>query len=196
MENLFSGYWRDVLQSRPNHFEMAVEKNTTASVLRPIASKYTIPMTSGRGYASLPPRHDMVARWRDSGKEWRRRAGIEWSEVETWAEFMAGWDRIRHPVGDDVVRRAWIAAQAAEEVRELAGGGDARLTLLARFCRELAREPLPEAFFPSSPTVARLLGIDPPVAWRLLRGLCALGLLEIVERGARQRAHRYRWIGK
>lgn len=69
VKNLFKGYFRDLLQSQPNHIELLVEKNTMASVLRPIASKYTIPMTSGRGYASLPPRKGMVDRFRASGKE-------------------------------------------------------------------------------------------------------------------------------
>ncbi|QDU41718.1 hypothetical protein Mal52_01710 [Symmachiella dynata] len=69
LENLFSGYWRDLLQSQPNHVELLVEKNTVASALRKIAAKYTLPMTSGRGYSSLPPRKAMVDRFRASGKE-------------------------------------------------------------------------------------------------------------------------------
>ena len=62
MENFLCNYWRDLLQSQPNHIELLVEKNTVASVLRLIAAKYTMPMTSGRGYSSLPPRKAMVDR--------------------------------------------------------------------------------------------------------------------------------------
>jgi len=69
LRNLFSGYWRDLLQSQPNWPEVVVEKNTVASSLRSIAAKYTVPMTSGRGYSSLPPRKDMVDRFRASGRE-------------------------------------------------------------------------------------------------------------------------------
>ena len=68
-ENFLSGYWRDLMQSQPSHEEILVEKNTVAKVLKPIASKYTIPMTSGRGYSSLPPRKAMVDRFKQSGKE-------------------------------------------------------------------------------------------------------------------------------
>jgi len=68
LRNLFSGYWRDLLQSQPNWIELLVEKNTVASSLRPIASKYTVPMTSGRDYSSLPPRKEMVDRFRASGR--------------------------------------------------------------------------------------------------------------------------------
>jgi len=69
LDNFLSGYWRDLLQSQPNHVELLVEKNTVASALRKVAAKYTLPMTSGRGYSSLPPRKAMVDRFRASGKE-------------------------------------------------------------------------------------------------------------------------------
>jgi hypothetical protein len=69
LENLFSGYWRDLLQSQPNWIELLVEKNTVASSLREIAAQYTIPMTSGRGYSSLSPRKDMIDRFQASGRE-------------------------------------------------------------------------------------------------------------------------------
>jgi hypothetical protein len=69
LDDLFSGYWRDRQQSQPNHIEMLVEKNTVASLLRSVAAKYTVPMTSGRGYSSLPPRKAMVDRFRKGGRE-------------------------------------------------------------------------------------------------------------------------------
>jgi hypothetical protein len=69
LENLFSGYWRDLQQSQPNWIELLVEKNTVAASLERIASKYTVPMTSGRGYSSLPPRKNMIDRFLASGRE-------------------------------------------------------------------------------------------------------------------------------
>lgn len=69
LEDLFSGYWRDLLQSQLNHIELLVEKNTVATLLKQTAGKYTIPMTSGRGYSSLPPRKAMVDRFRENGRE-------------------------------------------------------------------------------------------------------------------------------
>lgn len=68
-EDFLSGYARDLLQSQPNHVELLVEKNTVATCLERVAAKYTIPMTSGRGYSSLPPRKAMVDRFRASGRE-------------------------------------------------------------------------------------------------------------------------------
>jgi hypothetical protein len=68
-DGMFKGYWRDLMQSQPNHTELLVEKNTVASIAREVAMQYCIPMTSGRGFCSLPPRHAMAKRFKSSGKE-------------------------------------------------------------------------------------------------------------------------------
>jgi hypothetical protein len=68
-ERFLGGYYRDLQQSQPNWVELLVEKNTVASQLRRVAAKYTLPMTSGRGYSSLPPRKAMVDRFGRSGRE-------------------------------------------------------------------------------------------------------------------------------
>jgi hypothetical protein len=68
LNEMFRGYWRDLMQSQPNHVELVGEKNTVGSILRPVAGDYTIPLTTGRGYCSLPPRHAMAKRFRASGK--------------------------------------------------------------------------------------------------------------------------------
>lgn len=69
INKFLKGYWRKLMQSQPCHFELLVEKNTIAPIIRPIAAKYCIPMISGRGYSSLPPRYDMLKRFEKSGKE-------------------------------------------------------------------------------------------------------------------------------
>ena len=63
------GYWRDLMRSQPNHVELLVEKNTVEPIVQTIASRYTIPITSGRGFCSIPPRQLMLQRFRKSGKE-------------------------------------------------------------------------------------------------------------------------------
>jgi len=40
-----------------------------SGIIKPVAERYCIPVTSGRGFASLPPRADMVRRYLASGKE-------------------------------------------------------------------------------------------------------------------------------
>lgn len=68
-DQFLKSYWRGLLQSQPNWIELLVEKNTVANQVRSVAAKYTVPMTSGRGYSSLPPRKEMVDRFRESGRE-------------------------------------------------------------------------------------------------------------------------------
>lgn len=67
--HLFRGYRRDLLQSQSDHIELVVEKMTVQGIIKPIAMKYCLPMTVGRGYCSLEPRWDIVDRFRQSGKD-------------------------------------------------------------------------------------------------------------------------------
>ena len=62
-------YWRDLQQSQPKHIEIIVEKNTVESIVTPVAMKYTIPVTSARGYCSIPPRKAIAERLSRSGKD-------------------------------------------------------------------------------------------------------------------------------
>ncbi|MFH1923063.1 MAG: ParB N-terminal domain-containing protein [Planctomycetota bacterium] len=69
LDSLFKGYWRDLMQSQPNHVEVVGEKNTIAGIIRPVCAEYCITYTLGRGYCSLPPRHQIVERYSASGKD-------------------------------------------------------------------------------------------------------------------------------
>lgn len=69
LDRFCKGYWRDLMQSQPNHIEIVCEKNTVEPILRPVAMEYTIPLTSGRGYCSLSPRKEMADRFEASGKD-------------------------------------------------------------------------------------------------------------------------------
>lgn len=62
-------YFRNLQSSQPAHVEIMGEKNTIGSIIRPVASEYTIPVTLGRGFCSSPPRHDMAVRFQQSGKD-------------------------------------------------------------------------------------------------------------------------------
>jgi ParB-like chromosome segregation protein Spo0J len=68
-DDFCKGYSRDLMQSQPNHIEIVGEKNTVESIIRPVAAQYCIPVTIGRGYCSLRPRHDIAERFRKSGKD-------------------------------------------------------------------------------------------------------------------------------
>lgn len=62
------GYWRDLMQSQESHIEIAVEKNTAVKLIREVAMKYTIPVTSLRGMASMPTKYRIAQRFKQTGK--------------------------------------------------------------------------------------------------------------------------------
>lgn len=63
-----SGYWRDLLQSQPDHIEVIGEKNTLLPIIKPVCADYTVPLTIGRGFCSVPPRKAIYDRWHTSRK--------------------------------------------------------------------------------------------------------------------------------
>jgi hypothetical protein len=69
VDEFCSGYWRDLMQDQPNHIEIVGEKLTIEGIIRPVASRYCIPYTIGRGYSSLPPRKAMYDRYLASKKQ-------------------------------------------------------------------------------------------------------------------------------
>jgi hypothetical protein len=69
VEKLFTGYWRDLLQTQPNHVEVVCEKNTIYHMVLRVTEKYQIPTSSGRGFNSIDPWNDLYERFEDSGKE-------------------------------------------------------------------------------------------------------------------------------
>ena len=54
LDEFLKGYLRDLEAPEPCHVEILGEKNTVASIIRPVAEEYTIPFTLGRGYSSPP----------------------------------------------------------------------------------------------------------------------------------------------
>jgi hypothetical protein len=69
VSNLFGGYWRDLLQSQPNHIEVVCEKNAIYHMVLRVTNKYQIPTSSGRGFNSIDPWHDLYERYSQSGKK-------------------------------------------------------------------------------------------------------------------------------
>jgi hypothetical protein len=69
MDGFCKDYWRDLMQSQPNHIEIVGEKNTIEPIIRPVAARYCIPVTIGRGYCSLQPRYEIAVRFGKSGKD-------------------------------------------------------------------------------------------------------------------------------
>jgi len=62
VKNMLRDYWRDLQQGQPLHLELVAEKNTVLDTLRPIADRYTVPLTILRGYPSFSALAQMAAR--------------------------------------------------------------------------------------------------------------------------------------
>ncbi len=69
MDDLLNSYWRDLMQSQPNHVEIVAEKNTLQNVLRPVAMDFCIPITFGRGQCSTRPLYNIAERYKRCSKE-------------------------------------------------------------------------------------------------------------------------------
>jgi hypothetical protein len=68
VKGILNGYWRNLMQSQTNHFEIIAEKNTLHSLLHPVAANFCIPLTIGRGQCSTRPLYNIAQRFKRSGK--------------------------------------------------------------------------------------------------------------------------------
>lgn len=69
LKNFLLGYRRNLMQSQPSHIEIVAEKLTVQSTIRPVAERFCIPYTIGRGFANLPVRQQLADRFYESGKK-------------------------------------------------------------------------------------------------------------------------------
>lgn len=68
LNGLFKGFRRNLQQSQPNHIEIIIEKATAENIVQPVAAEFCINVTPERGQCSLPPRHKLAQRFKNSGK--------------------------------------------------------------------------------------------------------------------------------
>jgi hypothetical protein len=86
INNLFGGYWRDLLQSQPNYVEVVCEKNKVYHMVLRVTEKYQIWTSSGRGFNGIDPWHDLMQRYIRSGK--RRLIVIVLSDFDPEGEMI------------------------------------------------------------------------------------------------------------
>jgi hypothetical protein len=118
VDGFCTGYARDLMQGQAKHVELVGEKLTVEGIVRPIAARYRIPYTIGRGYSSLPPRKAMYDRYEASGKAMLVILFLGdhdpegWNIAETFAKSM------RDDFGVDEVVAVKVALKP-EQVRQL-----------------------------------------------------------------------------
>jgi ParB-like nuclease domain len=68
LEGFLTGYWRNLMQSQSDHFEILAEKLTVQTVLQQVAEDHTIPLTIMRGMSAMVRKRNIVDRYRLSRK--------------------------------------------------------------------------------------------------------------------------------
>lgn len=124
-------------------------------------------------------------------EDWHRRAlpviGTK-DFIDTWADFVSGWEKVRYPSGDgpvDIAFRRGLRRSPPQKAVELYGDTSPILAL-ASLCRELQRQRAEGEYFPlDCRTASRLLGVDKSTAWRHLKVLCVDGILVAGSKGSR-----------
>jgi hypothetical protein len=117
--------------------------------------------------------------------------------LEVWADFVQAWKKVKVPVGEGVIHKAFVRAKKSGPppmVTELYGAGP--IGLLAALCRELQGTVGDREFFLDCRTAGRLIGVDHTTAWRYLEVLCADGILKAGAKGSKttRKASSFRYI--
>jgi hypothetical protein len=113
VKQLFGGYWRNLLQSQPNHIECLVEKNTVYHMALQVTSKYQIPTRSARGFNCIDSLHDIAeAYWRSGKKRLVLNVMADWDPEGEVIPHDAG-RRLRDDFGIDepVIIKAGVTRQ-------------------------------------------------------------------------------------
>ena len=119
------------------------------------------------------------------------------SKDEYWFEFLEGYERVKSPLGEEAITRAWKQAHLLQPPKAAEQFEHPQIRLLVALCRELQRAAGHEPFYLSCRTVQRLFRHDLHTTAALwLRGLVRSKIIEEVEKGGPQtnRASRYRYL--
>jgi hypothetical protein len=119
--------------------------------------------------------------------------------LETWADFIVAWGKVKYPAGqapvDAAFSRALHASPPATAIELYPG--ETGIVLLATLCRELEHIAGAGEFFLDTRTAGRLLNVDHSTAWRWLKVLCADGVLRAGATGSKatRKASRFSYTG-
>lgn len=131
--------------------------------------------------------------FRDLVRLWRDRADIAVPLEAVFGEFLAGWEKVRFPIGRNPLAR--VMARIRDFPAEAAAYEGEESRQLVAICRALQEEAGDGPFYLSCRVAADALGLDRMDVHRRLRVLRADGLLQVVKPGTKTRATRYRYLG-
>ena len=131
-------------------------------------------------------------------REWHRRAlpKIDTKPFdETWADFVYGWNRVKYPKGEGMLKIA--VDKALEAINHLSAEQEyesEEAQLLVRICYELQRLQGENPFFLSCYSAGYVLGVSHKKANKMLQMLVADEIIVLVEKNTTTRATRYRYV--
>jgi len=115
--------------------------------------------------------------------------------LESWADFVHAWEKVRVPAGKGAVETAFTRAVASVPppiATKLYGQGP--IVLLAALCRELQRIAGDGEFYLDCRKAGELIGVAHTTAWEYLNILCADGVLAAGAKGNQTKASRFRFV--
>lgn len=116
--------------------------------------------------------------------------------METWADFMRGWEKVRRPFGEVMN----LILDGVDDDPLPAGiealGYGKRGQKLVKICKRLADHHAPEPFFLGARQAGDLLGIHFTDASKLLAALVFDDVLKLVKKGSGKRASEYTWVAQ
>jgi hypothetical protein len=132
-------------------------------------------------------------------EEWHRRALPIISTkdfLESWAEFVPAWSKVKVPIGQGAIDVACERARASAPPQAATRlyGQQGPIVLLATLCRELQAIVGAGDFYLDCRAAGRFAGVDCTTAWRYLRVLVADGILAAGIKGSKVKASRFRFL--
>ena len=115
------------------------------------------------------------------------------SWIESWSDFLEGWDKVRFAKGEGAMSQ--VVARARKRVHPIRSIDD-KYKLLIEVCRELQLVAGENPFFLDCRTAAGSVGVAPITVSRWLQHLVRVGTLRQVSVGKRGRASEFFFVGK
>ncbi len=130
--------------------------------------------------------------------EWFRRGqpfmSGEHDEDENFGEFCYAWARVRFAVGNGPFATALKRLETTPLPAIAERFSSISTKRLIHLCRELQRVSGDASFHLSCRIAGEVIGLEHMAAWRRLGMLVSCGIIELVQRGTKARASRYRYL--
>ena len=114
---------------------------------------------------------------------------------DTWADFTYGWERVKYPKGEDMLKLATQKALKTKESLDVEKEYDSdEIKLLIKVCYQLQKLRGPEPFWLSCYSAGAILGLSHTEANKKIQMLVADGVIRQVKKNTTTKATRFRYV--